>query len=121
MTMIEVDQVVMIDRALAQTARAGLTYAVVPQPWLIDWVGRGGFYGDTFDWTTLCIHPRFRIGDTSFPCVDGDVYLCLLAYEHEGPCGYDRLINPTQVRGPIAEGFEGIITFPGPHGNASHS
>jgi hypothetical protein len=95
--------VLMVDRALAQTARAGHTYAAVPEPWLIEWIRAIGI-GQTsrFDWSGLCIHPFFRNGGAQsykYPEVDGDRYLCLLPHDHEGPCGYEHMINPKQVRG----------------------
>lgn len=118
----------MVDRALAQTAEAGLRYAVIPEPWMQEWflylgrlpIGTRG----KFNWFHYCGDHNSWDCD-KFPKNDGDVYVCLIPLEcepdkdwrisHEGPCGYARLLEPNSRRvQPIAEGFEHIPTLGAP-------
>lgn len=130
----------MVERSLAQTARAGLTYAVIPKPWMVDWF-RDGFIEHRFEWYRYCGHKEHGWDTDKFPIVDGDVYVCLIVVHvceqepnphhvghdvaprpHDGPCGYHRIINPSATRsGPVAEGFESVITYPGDGYRAHHS
>lgn len=82
------------DRALAQTVRAGLTYAVVPLPWFHDWltwaVARGGA---GFDTEEMC----WRKDVEGVVDDEGNIHLCLLHEDHDEPCGYMRAIEPATV------------------------
>jgi hypothetical protein len=114
----------MINQSLIQTAKLGSAYAVIPKPWIREWLSwfprneRKGFH-----WFRYCGHKEHGWDTDKFPVVDGDVYICLIVVHvceeeqnphhvghdvppcpHEGPCGYERMINPTQVRGPALQG-----------------
>lgn len=82
---------VLTDKALAQTQRAGGRYAVIPWPWLCDWMD---LVADTqvsvFDFRSICwqkgndgTHFDVDLND------DGDATICLLPKYHEGPCGFE--------------------------------
>jgi hypothetical protein len=111
-----------IDRALSQTAKAGLRYAVLPEPWMAEWfnyIGQHmppGQVRTQFHWFNYCGHQEHHWDTSKFPVIDGDVYLCLMTRGHEGPCGYASLIESPSGTHPIAEGFEGILTI----GNPKH-
>lgn len=82
---------VLTDKALAQTQRAGGRYAVIPWPWMIDWMD---MVADTqvsvFDYRSICWQPgndgtHFDVDLND----DGDAVLCLLPKYHEGRCGHE--------------------------------
>lgn len=89
---------VLIDRALAQTARAGLKYAVVDIPSIDEWLKLIGKHGDqTFAWWLHCGHrgwnfKRMTFGETGnengpyMRIEDGCYRICLLPAKHEGDC-----------------------------------
>lgn len=81
----------MIDRALDQTIRAGMTYAAVPHPWLWEWAVWTTQNGTRLALHNNCVHKSEADFDL-MPQIDGDVYLCLLPYGHAGDCGYAWLI-----------------------------
>lgn len=82
--------VIQIDRALAQTHKAGLRYAAIPMPWLLEW----GQYVDE-------VGTRFEVWDTCFGSEledalargeqdgNGNFLLCLLPVDHEGRHGFE--------------------------------
>lgn len=102
----------MIDRALKQTHEAGLHYVVIPEPWLIDWISWIQRNGSRWDFWDLCLMPNFGFDDVSaFPEQDGDRYMCLLACGHDGPCGYESVLNAGRAMLPIAQEFSGALTL----------
>lgn len=118
MTSVEVDHGVMVDRALAQTAKAGLTYAVVPFPWLFeDWFHITRTGANVFEWYRYCGMKGEGWNCDKFPQRDGDVFICLVERpiandmhaDHDGPCGYEGVLH--RHTGPAAEGFESVETL----------
>lgn len=81
---------VMVDRALAQTAQLGLTYAVVDEPVLIEWASFIGSEGTVFRWWEHCWHGRTTDESIDIQKVrreDGCFRICLRELGHEGECG----------------------------------
>lgn len=83
---------VMVERALVQTYEAGMDYAVVPAPWLLEQWYEWIQYNDTkVPWHELCWGLDCWSGNTltSSKCVlneDGDYLICLKRRDHEGAC-----------------------------------
>lgn len=84
----------LVDRALAQTATAGLRYAVVPMPWMDDWFRyvewcRERHVAQSFVWWRYCGLPgwEFEGGPESLDG-DGNFRFCLLPVGHEGECAH---------------------------------
>lgn len=92
-----------IDKSLRQTAEADLKYAVIPEPWLMDWVvwRKPLFPNDArrrkreglFWWRVTCGFRAMLLekhepgGVRYFSDGDGNFVLCLQRRRHDGPCG----------------------------------
>lgn len=82
-----------VDKSLAQTARAGLSYATVPLPWIIDWWRFLSVARVTrFAFQEHCGLPGWDFNGTPDDIDgDGNVNLCLLPAGHHGLCGSPRV------------------------------
>lgn len=85
-----------MDRALSQTANAGLTYAVIPMPWMMDWFRYVQWCNERrmftrFDPRQHCGLPGWEFdGGPETLDGDGNFVLCLREPDHEGDCGSPR-------------------------------
>jgi hypothetical protein len=83
----------MVDRSLGQMRSVGIRYASIPQPVFEEWANWCSENASRLSWRTTCIglveSPR---GDVMVTDDDGNVLLCLMEKEHEGPHGYAHLL-----------------------------
>lgn len=80
----------MVDRSLVQMHKAGFIYAAVPLPVLTEWVMWATRNGTRFVAIEgLCCWPDLS-GEPTIND-DGDVLLCLLPVNHDGPCPFDAV------------------------------
>lgn len=83
-----------IDHAMAQTMQTGAKYIAIPLPWLTDWIRHAvDRKGSRFEWWKVCMgggnngfidRPELLDGN-------GNIILCLLERDHDGPCASEVL------------------------------
>jgi hypothetical protein len=85
-----------VDRSLAQTKKAGMTYASVPTPVFEEWANWCADNASGISWRTTCITANSNARTQTIEVQlddDGNVLLCLLDRGHAGQCGFVHLIS----------------------------